>query len=187
MPREQINLDAYIPFYEVYKSIDLEGGALRVYLRGDREINTDVIKEAIIGNLLSFRLDPDEILSTVSKKRKRRSLRLKVVPEPIINPFTSELRPSLRWVIVRMPEAGFTLIFSRRAAQVVLYAGSRIPDPFPVFIRYYIKQIEYSKVLKVLAGEDLSVRKWVIYHWKKIKEIDRIRRFRDHYYARRRI
>ncbi|MHA1267550.1 MAG: hypothetical protein ACTSRS_20105 [Candidatus Helarchaeota archaeon] len=185
MPREQIDLDAYIPFYELYKSIKLEGGAVRMYLRGDRKINTDAIKEAIIGNLQFFRMDPDELLSTGSKKRKRRSPRLKVIPEPIVTPYASEPRPSLRWVIIRMPEAGFTLIFSRRAAQVILYAGWQILDPFLVFMRHYLRQIEYPKVLKALAGVDLSIRRWVIYHWRKIKQIDRLRLFRDKYYARR--
>ncbi|MHA1342154.1 MAG: hypothetical protein ACTSRC_20415 [Candidatus Helarchaeota archaeon] len=185
MPQEQIVLDAYIPFYELYKSIKLEGGAVRVYLRGDREINTDAIKEAIIGNLQFFRMDPNELLSTGSKKWKRRSPRLKVIPETIMTPYVSEPRPSLQWVIIRMPEAGFTLLFSHRAAQVILYAGWQISDPFPVFIRQYLRQIEYPKVLKALAGVDLSIRRWVIYHWRKIKQIDRLCRFRDKYYARR--
>jgi len=187
LPIERINLDAYVPFYEFRKSVDLAGGVLLVYLQGDREINTDAMKEAIIGNLWSFGFDPDEILSTFSKKRKRRSLRLRVVPEPIINPYTSEPRPSLRLVIVRMPETGFTLKFSRRAAQVVLHAGASIPDPLPVFIRRYIKKIDYPKVLKILAGKDISVYTWVVYHWEKIKGIDRNRRFQDHINARRSI
>jgi len=45
----------------------------RIYLHGDREINTDAMMKAIIGNLRLFRLDPDEILSNIFKRMKRNS------------------------------------------------------------------------------------------------------------------
>lgn len=184
MAKEQIRLDAYIPYYELYKTQAMYGGALQVFLRGDREVNTDAINVAIITNLQKLGLDPNERLLIEAKVRKGKFPRLSTVVEMAAHPHKFVWRPTLRFVIVRMPEAGFTLNFSRRVIQLWQRADWHIDDSFPIFVRKYLIKIEYAQALKGLAETNYQVRQWTLQQWKKIKDSSDKHFLREKYYEK---
>lgn len=185
MVTERINVNMYIPYYTQYQSQTMAGGAFHVFLKGDREIHTDAVRAAIVQNLQQLGFDPNATVQVVSKAKKHKKPRMNITVEQAANPHTFKWRPSLRFVVVRMPEAGFTLTFSRNTLQVIQRADWTFAEPFPLFARDYLRKIDYPTVLNTLAKTNYQVRQWIVHHWTKIKDIDKKRLLVEKFHERR--
>jgi hypothetical protein len=175
--KERINLNLYIPYYRFDKEIK-NNLTDEVLIKGDRDIHFKVLEIAIMRELEKIGIDPkqDAVYDKPwrgNKKRKRIQVKM------------FHNTPRVWYIVIRMPEAGFSFQFYRKTVKIFLDSNVELDDPYEIFVRDYLKQIEYPKVMEELFNSDLVVRNWVIEQYKKVKKAEQKRLTTQAHYAKR--